>query len=221
MTNEGNIHGNRLFTDDELKDMGQRTVDAITEAIDAGDLERAKGLSQRVHMESQGMHDTQVEWITALLTFVGRNYGDEALYQALEEGCRGWVEPTTELYAGSDVKFRVQMLAMSLRAHGMPFRIEEDNEKFTFTMESCGSGGKLVLEGKYDPPRDLLKIKNAQPMTLGRTNFPVYCAHHYFEQLTPQQLVGYPIWTTGPAENIGSEPCRMFLYKDPDAAPKV
>jgi hypothetical protein len=215
------MQGNRIFTDEELKDMGQRTVDAITEAIDAGDLDRAKALAQRMHIECQGMHDSQVEWITALLTFVGRNYGDEALLQAYGEGCTAWVESATELYAGADVGFRAQMLAMTLRAHMMPTRIEEDDEKFTFIIESCGSGGKLVLEGRYEPPRDLLKIKNAQPLSLGRKNFPVYCAHHYFEQLLPEELVGYPLWITDPPKNIGSESCRMYLYKDPEAAPKL
>jgi hypothetical protein len=209
-----------MFTDEELEDMGKRSVDAITEAIDAGDLDRAKYLAQRMHGECQGMHDTLVEWITALLTFVGRNYGDDALHQALEEGCRTWVEPMTELFAPADVGARVHMFAMACRAHMMPIRIEEDDEKFTFVIESCGSGGKLVLEGKYEPPRNFLKIKNAQPMSFGRRNFPVYCAHHHFEELVPQELLDYPLVITDPAENIGSEPCRMYLYKDPEAVPK-
>jgi hypothetical protein len=211
---------NRMFTDEELKDMGQRTVDAITEAIDAGDLDQAKALAQRMHTECQGMHDSQVEWIAALLTFVGRNYGDEALHQALEEGCRAWVESMTEMAAHADVGGRAQMLAWAWRAHMLPISIEEDDEKFTFVIESCGSGGKLVLEGKYDPPRDFLKIKNAQPMSFGRRDFPVYCAHHLIEELVPQERLGYPLFITEPAENIGSEPCRMYLYKDPEAAPK-
>ena len=75
------------------------------------------------------MHDSQVEWITALLTFVGRNYGDDALHQALEMGCRAWVESMTGLFAPADVGARVQMFAMACRAHMMPIRIEEDDEK--------------------------------------------------------------------------------------------
>ena len=87
------MQGNRVFTDEELKDMGRRNVDAITEAIDAGDLDRAKDLAQRMHRESLAMRDGLVSWITALLSFVGRRYSDEALYQALREGCRGWPSP--------------------------------------------------------------------------------------------------------------------------------
>jgi len=209
-----------MFTDEELKDMGQRNVDAITEAIDAGDLDRAKYLAQRMHRECLAMHDGLIDWITALLSFVGCRYGDEALHQALREGCRAWVEPLTETFAHADVGHRAVMMTKVLRGHMMPIRIEEDDEKFTFVMEPCGSGGRLVLEGKYEPPQDFLKIKNAQPMSFGRRNFPVYCAHHHFEELLPQELVGYPLFITDPAKNLGSEPCRIYLYKDPEAAPK-
>jgi hypothetical protein len=102
----------------------------------------------------------------------------------------------------------------------MPLRIEEDEEKFIFVMEPCGSGGRQVLAGKYDPPGNFLRIKGAQPLCLGREDFPVYCAHHLFEELIPQEVVGYPLFITEPAVNIGHEPCRIHLYKDPEKAPK-
>ena len=34
---------NRVFTDQELKEMGVRTRDAATKAVEAGDKEKAKG----------------------------------------------------------------------------------------------------------------------------------------------------------------------------------
>ena len=65
----------RLFTDQELKEMGTPTSEAIIQAIDRGDLESAKKLSRRMHKEFQAMHDLFRDWVTALLSFVGRNTG--------------------------------------------------------------------------------------------------------------------------------------------------
>ena len=210
----------RVFTDDELKSMGQRNVDAITEAIDAGDLNRAKDLVQRMHRESLAMHDGLTLEITALLTFMGRRYGDEVLYEALLESCRNLLEPLKERLSQADTRRRVVTLAKMLRGHMMPIRIEEDDEKFTFVMEPCGGGGRLITEGNYQPPRDFLKIKDAQPMTFDRKDFPVYCAHHLFDEMVFRELVGYPLYVIDPAENLGEDPCRWYVYKNPEAAPK-
>ena len=214
------MSANRVFTDEELRDLGRPNVDALTEAIDAGDLDRAKYLAQRMQRECLAMHDALIDWITGLLTFVGRHYGDEALHDALREGCRTWIEPLTQAFAQVDVRRRAVIMAKVLRGHMTPHRIEEDDEKFTFIPETCPSGGRQILDGKYQPPRDFLKIKNAQPLSFGRENFPVYCAHHLFEELIPQEMVGYPIWITEPAEDLGQEPCRLHLYKNPRTAPK-
>ena len=214
------MSGNRLFTDEELRNMGQPNVDAITEAIDAGDLDRAKYLAQRMQRECLAMHDALIDWITGTLSYVGRRFGDEALYEALQEGCRSWIEPLTDVFAQVDVRRRALIMAKVLRGHMLPHRVEEDDEKITFIPEPCPSGGRQILAGKYQPPRNFLKIKDAQPLSFGRKDFPVYCAHHLFEVLMPQEMVGYPLWITEPAENLGQEPCRLHLYKNPERAPK-
>ena len=37
----------RIFTDQELKEMGARTLDLVLEAIDAGDKDKAKALASQ------------------------------------------------------------------------------------------------------------------------------------------------------------------------------
>lgn len=217
---ENHMGNKRVFSENELRDMGERNLDAVIQAIEAGDLDRAKYLAERMHRECLAMHDALIDWITGLLSFVGRCYGDKALYDAHREGCRAWVEPLLEAFAGADTRRRAIILTKILRGHMMPLRIEEDEEKFTFFMDPCGSGGRQVLANKYDSPRNFLKIQDSQPLCFGRKDFPVYCAHHLFEELIPQELVGYPLFVTEPATNIGHEPCRIYLYKDPKEAPK-
>jgi hypothetical protein len=210
----------RIFTDEELKEMGKRNVDVIVEAIDAGDLAQAKYFAERMHQECLAMHDALIDWITGILTFVGRRFGDEVLYDAQREGCKTWIEPLTEIFKGADVRRRAVVLTKILRGHMMPLRIEEDDEKFTFLLDPCGSGGRQIQAGKYDPPRNFLKIKTAQPLSLGRESLPVYCSHHLFEQLMPEEIIGYPLFIVEPAEKVGEEPCRFYLYKDPKKTAK-
>jgi len=209
-----------IFSRDELSEMGKRGVDCITEAIEAGDLDRAKYFAERMHRESLAMHDALIDWITSILSYVGRRFGDAVLYEAHREGCKAWVAPLTEAFKAADFRHRAVILTKILRGHMMPLRIEEDDEKLTFVMEPCGSGGRQIQNGKYQSPHGFLRIKSAQPLTLGREDFPVYCAHHHFEELIPRELVGYPLFVTEPAERLGQGACRIFLYKNPSKAPE-
>ncbi|MBI4284816.1 MAG: hypothetical protein HY670_02815 [Chloroflexi bacterium] len=210
---------NRLLSDEELKEMGRRRLDALTEAIDAGDPARAKDHAERMYREFLAMHDALIGWLTGTLSFIGERYGDAALLEAEKEGCRTWLEPLTKLFAEADVRHRAVMLGKILRGHFMPMTVEEDDEKLTFTMEPCGSGGRLIQAGKYELPGGFLKVANAQPMTCGRPDFPVYCTHHYLEELIPREMVGYPLFTCEPADALGEGLCHIYLYKDPKAAP--
>ncbi len=213
------MQGERLFTDEELENMGRRNVDVITEAIDAGDLDRARDMAQRMHRECLAMHDGLIGWITALLTFVGRRYGDEALYDALRESCSAWVGPLSEAFTPASARQRVVMMAKMLRGHMMPIRIEEDDEKFTFVMEPCGSGGRLVLDGKYQPPHGFLEIERPQPMTCGQKDFPVYCAHGPVVSMLGIESGGATVFYEEPSDKIGEKPCNIYLFKDPESTP--
>ncbi len=209
----------RVFTEEELSEMGRQTVDVIEQSIDAGDSQKAKKLTRRMYREFLAMHDLYRDWVTALLTFIGTHYGDEVLYQALKESCSSWLKPLTELYADKDIRRRVELLAAGLRGHLQPLEIKEDDEKFTLLMHPCGSGGRLVIDGSYMPPRNFMRVKKAQTMTYGREDFPVYCAHCPFQEIVPIELTGIPLFITVPPAKPGEEPCQIYLYKDPTAIP--
>lgn len=165
------------------------------------------------------MHDVYLNWTTALLSFVGKRYGNEALLEALKESMASWRGPLSDSYSRQDLRRQVEMYAAGLRGHLQPIRIEEDDEKVTFYMEPCGSGGRLLSNGAYEPPRDFLKIKGAHPWTFGREDFPVYCAHCPLGDIIPIEQGVLPWAFHEPSQNLGEEPCRMVMYKDPQAVP--
>jgi len=209
----------RLFSDEELKEMGVPTADAIVKAIDAGDLDRAKRLVGRMQRESLSMHDLFLHWVTALLSFIGKRYGDEVLYEAFKEGCGAWLKPLVQVYETAPPRRRAQLMAAGLRGHLQPIAVEEDEEKVTFLMQPCGSGGRLVLGNSYGPPSNYLKVKKPQAMTYGRQDLPVYCCHCSFQEILPIEVSGNPLFVTEPSQNLGHEPCRISIYKDPGSVP--
>ena len=104
------------------------------------------------------------------------------------------------------------MLA-GFRGHLHAFDVQEDDDKFTSTPRPCGSGERLIQKGAHGPPREFLRIKIAQAMTFNRADFPVYCAHCYFQNRLPVEPGGSPLFVTEPSIQLGEEPCRIYIYK--------
>lgn len=212
----------RFFTDEELREMERRTVDRLTDAIDSGDAEKAKKLARRMYNEFLSMHDLYRNWVTATLSEVGRRYGDEDLEAVMSEGVRAWWKPiVASLPQGPEaMPARIKMFAAGLQGHLQPLEITEDADKVEIKMCPCGSGGRLVAEGKYEGPDAFLTIEEAQPLTYGRENFPVYCAHEYAMEKVDIEENGKPFVVVEPAHTIGKDYCTMVVYKDPDKIPE-
>jgi len=203
----------KVFTPEELEAMGKLTLDLIAESIDADDKERAKALNKRMYREFLAMHDLYRDWITSLLSFIGRNYGDETLYQALKESVTAWIKPLCERYVNKSPRRKVEILAGGLKGHLQPLEIEEDEEKFIINMYPCGSGCRQISDGAYEPPRSFLKVKKAQPMTFNQPNFPVYCTHCFFQNIVLEELTGERQFVVEPPQHLEEEPCRVYVYK--------
>src|SRR4051794_9268873 len=75
----------RWFTDEELREMSRPTMDRAIEAIDRGDLDRARALCEAMKHEWRSLHDLMVEGIAGLITFVQDELGDEGVARAWRE----------------------------------------------------------------------------------------------------------------------------------------
>ena len=205
----------KFFTAQELETMGKRTLDLLLEKLDDGDVAEARGLAQQMYNEFLGMHDLYRDWLTHTFTFIGQRFGENALREAMSETVAGYTQRLGKRYAGKSRRRQIEMLLAGLRGHLQPFDVEEDDEKITVTPKPCGSGGRLVNDGGYDPPCNFLKIKRPQPMTFNREDFPAYCAHCYFQNISPVEPGGKPLFETVPSEDLGKTPCRIVIYKYP------
>lgn len=208
----------RILSNDEIAEMEKLTVDRLVETIDKGDSEAAKRLAQRMYNEFLSMHDLYRNWAAATLSFIGRRFGDQVLEEAMEAGVKSWWVPSLDKMP-SELRARVKMFAAGLRAHLQPLHIEEDDEKIVIQMRPCGSGGRLVLEGKYDGPDALLTLKGKQFLTYGRESFPVYCAHEPVMERQDIAAHGAPFVVIEPAHEIGKQHCNFIIYKDRSKVP--
>ena len=148
----------RWFTTDELQDMATPTMDRAIAALDAGDTETARRLCEEMKHEWRFLHDLMVEGIAGLISYVQQAMGDDAVADAWRYGNeRGW-KGNVESINALPRKEVVKALASTWRAHSTSgvgpkpgaFTITEDDEKFTFSMNPCGSGQRLVRLGRYE-----------------------------------------------------------------------
>jgi hypothetical protein len=212
----------RLFSEMEIAEMEKRTIDLLLETIEAGEKARAKKIAKRMYNEFLSMHDIYRDGSAWMFSFIGRKLGDEVLNEAMLEIMRCWWLPTLKKYPKNPeaVRGRVKMLAAGLRGHLQPLHIEEDEEKVIIQMLPCGSGGRLVLEGKYEGPDAFLRLNKPQKLTYDRPNFPVYCAHEPAMELIDIEYHGYPSVVIEPGKELGRDPCSFIIYKDPKKIPR-
>jgi hypothetical protein len=203
----------RLFTDEELRGMGERTLDTLQAAIESGDREAAGKLAERMYAEFYAMHDLYRDWLTHAFSIIGSRYGDEMLAEVLQETVKGYTSRLADRYEGKSLKRKIQLMAAGLRGHLQPLEIEEDDEKVVIKTMPCGSGGRQALEALYEGQDAFHKMKGPAPYTFGRDEFPAYCAHCYYQNMFPLFFGEDADVETVPAATLGEEPCLFCVYK--------
>lgn len=201
---------------------------ALVEKLTEMDLSAAKALCKEVDHEWGLLHDLLVESIASLLTFIGHRFGEEQVGTSLKFMTeKVWKVPFEKINS-RDRKSVVLALAATWRAHSTGgigpeaggFTIEEDEEKFTFTLEPCGSGQRLVNRGYYEEPAKFGKTKEAHPWSFNREDFPYYCAHcTYMNEVMPIEWSGAPVYPLDPPKSF-KEPCTWYYYKKAEDTPK-
>jgi hypothetical protein len=196
----------RWFSDEELAQMSRPTMDRAIEALDNGDVDTARRLCEEMKHEWRALHDQA--W----------RYGNE----------RGWKRDVEKINQFPRKEI-VKALAATWRAHSTSgvgpkpgaFTIAEDDEKFTFTMNPCGSGQRLVRLNKYEGENGLRTTEEAHTWSYGRKDFPLYCTHCAFmNEVQPIEWIGFPVYPSDPPEDFHRDPCTWYWYKDPADIPE-
>ena len=200
------------------REMETPTRILIQEAIDRGEAAAAKKLLHRMEADWLRNKDYSINWITSLLSFIGRRLGEDAVEEALRDFGDRFLRERRAGMASATPEQRYEGLLRAMKANGATVETSEDDEKYVAAFQ-CGSGGKLIDDGAYDAPRNYLTLREKGPRTFGRDALPVYCAHcSVNNEMEGIEQTGVPVTIEFPPEHAG-EPCVHHIYKNPAAIP--
>jgi hypothetical protein len=208
----------RVFADEELREMGRRTLDLVIEAIEAGNKEKAKELAQRMYQESNYLHDGYMVWVTGLQTYIYKKCGIDALEEAEREAHTIEGKLVFKPPEKTDFRSRVEHQTGKMRGHLQPLVVEEDDEKVSITMKPCGSGERIIQKGGYEA--GLARVKEPHRITWGMKNFPIYCVHCPVGELLAIENTGNFNVVKIVRDPVGREGCHFTIYKDPSQIPE-
>lgn len=205
----------------EIERMSTPLWEQARAAYEAGDVRRGGELLDKAVAATRSLQDYSINWIASLLTFVGEELGEEAVERALRRTGDDFVRPrrlqSTE-WASLPASARAKLIARSMVANSGTVEVTEDDEKITLSFR-CGSGGRLIDEGRYEGDHAYLTLHEPAPRTLMRDEMPVYCAHcPVNNEIQPLEWGGTPTSIEHPP-NAPGEPCVHHVYRDATAIP--
>ncbi|MBX6382574.1 MAG: hypothetical protein IRZ07_06305 [Microbispora sp.] len=190
---------------------------AFQRAVDAADADAARRLLDEHRALHRRFHNMYVDWVAELLSEIHEAYGTDRFYELMREtgaefreDFRRWAEYSPEQLLDSSV-------FMQLTHPDGSLEVEEDEEKYTIR-QHCGTGGRLMAEGRFDGEGALARIPVANPASLGEAGLPTYCAHcTVWNTVLTTEQEGHPLWVI---EHPHHTSCAIHIYKDPSRIPE-
>ena len=206
---------------DDVASMTTPAWEQAKTAVRAGDADRAVELIDRAVGQWRSLQDYSINWITSLLSFVGRELGEDAVERALRTTGEEFVRPRRDTgvdWGSLPASARAEVIARAMVANFGTCEVAEDEEKVTLAFH-CGTGGRLIDDGRYDGDDGYLVLREPAPRTFMRDELPVYCAHcSVNNEMQPVEWGGTQTSVELPAQGKG-DVCVHHVYKDVGAIP--
>jgi hypothetical protein len=208
------------YLHDTFSEKQGKTAEEIVNYIKNEDFEPAIRKLEIKNNEHIQLHDLYLEIVEALQGALSNFFGEESLYQALRytaEKKKFWFEKMIKL-TPEDL---VRQSADLVKHHMGHFQVTEDEEKFTFNMDPCGSGGRLWRrETQGGMGKEIYYTTNAHPQNLNQKGLPAYCTHcPVWNSLLPIEWFGFPLWVYELPKS-SSESCKIHIFKNPENIPQ-
>lgn len=209
--------GAALFEASELYRLGKPRVQQALEELASGNPSIHHLLREQQH-EWMPLHDLYVQWATYLMSAVYTARGADYLLHFLEHTYNSVFEAFYLLGEALDDVSLLRMFARVWHYHIAKFRVEEEDDRFVFILDPCGSGGRMLraemTKGgfRYGDGR-ALEMEQPHDINFRRSDFPIYCTH--CASTNRAQFAGRP-WlfvVDGHAQRTAGHPCVQYLYK--------
>ncbi|MDA7416019.1 hypothetical protein PGB34_06535 [Xenophilus arseniciresistens] len=214
--------GQTLFGEAERHSLTRTRVQQAQARLDAGD-EDIAALLDGQRQEWKPWHDFGVVWLAHFYAVALELGGPDYLAQMLAQTYAPAFVAGFPRYAAMDDEALVGEIARTWNYHCADFRLHEEEDRFVFTLDPCGSGGRL-FRGQmwrdmfhYGAPLSPL-MPRAHPINFQREQAPSYCTHCAASnraQLVRAQDPGTPLFFVldGQAQQRPGMPCRTYVYK--------
>ena len=210
-----------MLSDADIDHMRTPLWEQARAAFVAGRADDGSALLDKAVDQWRSLKDYSINWITSLLTFIGEELGEEAVEQALRKTGDEFVRPRRD--TGTDwgslpASVRAKVIARAMVSNMGSVDVDEDDEKIVLSFR-CGTGGRLIDEGRYEGDPSYLTLREKSGRTFMRDELPVYCAHcSVNNEMQPVEWGGAPTSIEHPPERKG-EACVHHIYKDTSAIP--
>ncbi|MBA4367543.1 MAG: hypothetical protein C0403_07880 [Desulfobacterium sp.] len=158
-----------IFDPVELKEMARPITDRISENLVKGKLKEASKLCKEVRDEFLTLHDLYAMMILATYSFIAEQMGEEALGEALENQFNRCLKhPVLSTIETMPLTQKISFLATKIFGadhcnstgyHPGRFSIQETDKEIQFILDPCGSGGRLIQAGAYEPMPFLKRLR--------------------------------------------------------------
>jgi hypothetical protein len=206
----------RQLSDVDIERMSTPQWEQAKAAMHAGRTDEAADLIDKAVKQWAALKDYSINWITSLLTFIAEEQGEEAVERALRKTGEEFVRPRRDTgvdWATLPASTRAKVIARAMLGNMGGVEVDEDDEKITLSFQ-CGSGGKLIDDGRYEGPNAYTTLRERAPRTFMQDALPVYCAHcSVNNEIQPVEWGGTPSSIEYPSAAPG-DPCVHHIYKD-------
>ncbi len=196
----------------ELTELGTSNLDKVLQALDRGDIAAARAHALTMENEAKHAHDIMVEFVCVLLTYIGKNYGDEEVVKAMRSRHSGQPQ-VAERMLGMSPEDAVRFKTMIHRAHHSKLTLTEEEDRYVLKLDPCNTGGRMLREGLDRPPVNLGRFQSKMPETWNQTDVFYYCGHCAMHAITGvQKGAPHPTWIYNRPKKPG-DPCYQYCYK--------
>lgn len=214
--------GERLFSEEERANLVRTRVDRAIDKLDAGDADIAD-LVEGQRKDWKPWHDFGVVLLEYFYAVALEQGGADYLAEVLEQTYAPAFNAGFPRYAAMSDDELVREIARTWNYHCADFTILEEEDRFVFRLDPCGSGGRLFRGAVW---RDMFhygdalaaKMAEPHPVNFNRADAPTYCTHcaasnraQLENALSPQTPLFFVI--DGRAQNAPGAPCRCYVYK--------
>jgi hypothetical protein len=209
--------GPKLFEPLELYQVVKSRCQRAIEKIQEGDL-NIRDLIKDQHREWLPYHDLMITYAVCIQAEVYRERGSDYLDSFLKETYDTGFAVFYPVYDALDDLGLLRMFVQLWHYHQATFRVAEEEDRFAFILDPCGSGGRMyrgdMHKGRFEYGKGLpCLMREPANINFNRKDYPVYCTH--CASSNRDQFEGKPFTFVidGHAMKDPRSPCIQYLYK--------